>query len=167
MTVDGTNFKCFEPKPFNKQFYSHKINHSGLRYEVGISIKKGDIVWIHGPFPCGAWPDLKIFRDAMLLYLNSNERVEADDGYRGEAPKHVKCPKSFGNPIENKKMQAIARSRHETCNARFKMWGALNQCFRHDRLKHGDVFRACAVLTQLSIENGETLFQVEYNDNIN
>jgi hypothetical protein len=26
--------------------------------------------------------------------LEEGERVEADDGYVGEAPRHVKCPKS-------------------------------------------------------------------------
>jgi hypothetical protein len=31
-------------------------------------------------------------------------------------------------------------------------------------LRHGDVFRACAVLTQLTVENGEPLFEVEYED---
>ncbi len=29
---------------------------------------------------------------------------------------------------------------------------------------HGDVFRACAVVTQLTIENGEPLFEVEYGN---
>ncbi len=29
---------------------------------------------------------------------------------------------------------------------------------------HGDVFLACAVVTQLTIENGEPLFEVEYED---
>jgi hypothetical protein len=167
VTVDGTDFKCFEPRPFNKKFFSHKINHSGLRYEIAISIKRGAIVWIHGPFPCGAWPDMRIFRDSLQHHLSDKERVEADDGYVGDAPKFVKCPKSFVNPAENRKMQSIVRSRHETCNSRFKMWGILNQVFRHDRMKHCDVFRTCAIMTQLSIENGEKLFQVEYDDILN
>jgi hypothetical protein len=28
----------------------------------------------------------------------------------------------------------------------------------------GDVFRACAVVTQLTVENGVPLFEVEYGD---
>jgi hypothetical protein len=31
-------------------------------------------------------------------------------------------------------------------------------------MRHGEVFRACAVVTQLTIENGEPLFGVEYED---
>ena len=45
-----------------------------------------------------------------------------------------------------------------------KNWGILSQVFRHHIMTHGDVFRACAVVTQLTIENGEPLFEVEYGD---
>jgi hypothetical protein len=29
---------------------------------------------------------------------------------------------------------------------------------------NGNVFRACVVVTQLTVENGELLFEVEYED---
>jgi hypothetical protein len=29
---------------------------------------------------------------------------------------------------------------------------------------HGNVFRACAVVTQLTIQDGKPLFEVEYED---
>ncbi len=45
-----------------------------------------------------------------------------------------------------------------------KNWGILSQVYRHDIMRHGEVFRACAVVTQLTIENGEPLFEVEYKD---
>lgn len=64
-------------------------------------------------------------------------------------------------------MQLKVRAHHETCNARLKMWGCLSQTFHHERTKHGDVFRACAILTQLAIKNGELLYQVDYDDNPN
>ena len=35
--------------------------------------------------------------------------------------------------------------------------------FWHNLTKHGSVFRAVASITQLAIENGEPLFDVEYN----
>ena len=53
-TIDGTDFKVWEPHPFNPDYFSHKYNHAGVRYEIGICIKTGWIVWINGPFPCGA-----------------------------------------------------------------------------------------------------------------
>lgn len=126
----------------------------------------GHLVWINGPFPCGLWPDVKIFRDSLISHLEQGERVEADDGYIGEAPVHVKCPKSFTNPEECMTMQQRVRSRQETVNKRFKHWGCLSMRFRHPINKHGDVFRAVAVLTELSIQNGEPLFAVDYDDDL-
>ena len=61
-------------------------------------------------------------------------------------------------------MKARVRARHETLNGRLKTWGILSQVFRHSILRHGDVLRACAVVTQLTIEDGEPLFEVEYED---
>ena len=60
-----------------------------------------------------------------------NERVEVDDGYIGEAPKHVKTPNMFTQQKEQLAMQQRVRNRHETVNMRFKQWGCLRQKFRH------------------------------------
>jgi hypothetical protein len=98
--------------------------------------------------------------------LSPNERVEADDGYVGEAPKYVKCPKSFTNPPETQAMQQHVRNQQETVNSRFKQWGVLKQVYRHkaDIGSHGDCFAAIAVITQASINNGDRLFDVCYCD---
>jgi hypothetical protein len=163
VSVDGTDFEIRQKKPFSKAWYSHKFHGPGLRYEVGLSILGGDIVWINGPYQCGAWPDIKIFRDGIIYYLDENERVEADDGYRGEDPAHARTPGGFTNDTEHDDLQQRVRSRHETVNKRFKQWGCLYQRFRHsDLTKHSAAFRAVAVITQLSIEHGEPLFSVEY-----
>ena len=161
MSVDGTDFRIPE---HGRKFFSFKFKKSGLRYEVGLCILTGDIVWINGPYECGLWNDLMIFRNSLLSHLEPNERVEADDGYLGEHLKKVKCPKGFANPPQTKRMQQRVRSRQETINKRFKLWGCLAQTFRHDLDQHGDVFRAVAVICQLTINNGEQLFQVDYKD---
>ena len=59
---------------------------------------------------------------------------------------------------------ALIRARHETVNGRFKDWRCLKQQWRHSLEKHGAVFRAVAGVVQVAIQNGEQLFQVEYND---
>jgi len=51
-------------------------------------------VWVLGPFPCGDWPDISIFWFGLKHMLEEFERVEADDGYTGEDPLHVKAAKS-------------------------------------------------------------------------
>ena len=160
MSVDGTDFRI---PNHGKIFASHKLNgKSGLRYEVGVSILEGLLVWLNGPFPCGEWPDINIFRNCLQSFLDEGERVEADNGYRGSGPWYVKCPANIGNPTANLEMQNRVRSRHETVNGRFKSWAILEERYRHDLSTHGYVFRAIVVLTQLSIENGEPLFKVDY-----
>jgi len=49
-------------------------------------------------------------------------------------------------------------------NGWLKNWGILSQVYHHNIMQHGDVFRVCAVVTQLTIENGEPLFEMEYKD---
>ena len=162
MTVDGTDFRIPE---HGKVFYSHKFKKSGLRYEVGLCIATGDIVWLNGPYECGRWPDISIFRDSLLSHLAPAERIEADDhGYFGEHPLHVKCPAGFANPESTLFMQQRARNRQETVNKRFKDWGLLKQVYRHEIAGHGVAFRAIAVITQLAINGGEALFECGYQD---
>ena len=46
----------------------------------------------------------------------------------------------------------------------FEQWNCLHWIFCHHVSKHGPVFRAVAVITQLALENGEPLFGVTYNN---
>jgi hypothetical protein len=94
--VDGTDFEIFEPSPFLSIWKSHKFKGPGLRYEVATCIQTGDIVWINGPFPCGKYPDLTIFRLGLLHMLEDGEMVEADAGYRGEPTKARTPPAGLG-----------------------------------------------------------------------
>jgi hypothetical protein len=96
--------------------------------------------------------------------LEPGERVEADVGYRGH-PDKIKCPGNDMNLAENWGMQGRVMAWHEMLTGELKNWGILSQVFCHHVLIHGDVFRVlCAVITQLTIEIGEPLFEVEYED---
>jgi hypothetical protein len=160
-SVDCTDCVTTEQGKVPSLFFTHKENCSGLRYEVALSILSGDIVWIHGPFPCGDWPDIEIFRLSLVHQLDRLERVEADDGYKGEDPEYIKTPSGVVHPQEQLKLRSRVRSRHETVNKRFKQFRCLSGTFRHDIAFHGKCFRAVAILTQLSIENGHPLFPIE------
>ena len=161
MSVDGTDFRIFH---CGRQFYSYKYRASGLRYEVAICILSGECVWISGPYEPGLWNDISIFRNGLMHELEEGERVEADDGYKGEAPRHVKTPNSIAQREDTATMQSLVRRRQETINKRFKQFGILKQVYRHDIRDHGKSFRAVAIITQLSIQNGEPLFSVDYRD---
>ena len=83
ISVDGTVFRIHEPQPFNKRWFTKKFKGPGVRYEVGIYIQTGVIVWINGPFPCGEWPDLKIALSSLVHMFEEDECEIADNGYRG------------------------------------------------------------------------------------
>ena len=141
-------------------FSSHKFKKkSGVRYEVALKILTGEIAWLNGPFPCGKFADVTIFRASLSTFLNDFETVEADDGYIGESPFRAKVPKAvLSRPSEADAFQRRVQGRHETINARLKFFAILEDRFRHDITQHGYVFRAVAVLVQLSIRNGDSLF---------
>ncbi len=61
-------------------------------------------------------------------------------------------------------MQGRVRAHHEMLSGRLKNWGILSQVYHHDIMRHGNVFRVCVVVTQLTIANGEPLFEMEYKD---
>jgi hypothetical protein len=106
--VDGTESMVPEK---GKACYSRTFKKYGLYYEVGL--------YIRGPFPCGTYNDNMILRHALKDHLGPGERVEADDGYMGEAPDKVKYPKCVSNPSQNRQKQKRVHSRQETVNKRF------------------------------------------------
>ncbi len=155
--IDGTDFRIRQQGDATKgnPFASHKYKgKSALRYELAVDILAGTLVRIDGPYPAGQYMDITIFRNGL-----------ADKGYVGEAPEFVKCPNCPTVPEHHLPMMARVMKRHETLNGRLKNWGILEQVFRQrDITHHADVLRAVAIITQLTIENGEPLFQVEYDD---
>ena len=163
VSVDGTDFRIPQITPWSKSWYSHKFHGPGLRYEVAVCILTGAIVWVHGPFPPGDYPDISIFRHALIFMLDDGERVEADDGYRGEHPRHCKIPDPL-DTVSAAIMRQRVMQRHETVNKRFKNFGCLKQVFRHNLIFHSSCFRAVAVVTQMAFNNGEPVFQVDYDD---
>ena len=55
-----------------------------------------------------------------MSHLEKGERVELDNGYIGEHPQWVKCPKGFANLEETEYMQQRCRNREETVNKRLR-----------------------------------------------
>jgi hypothetical protein len=156
--VDGTDFWIYQWKSYWTGWFSHKFKGPGVGYEVGLNVMTGQIVWVHGPFPCGEWPDLNIFRAGMKLMLGKGEKVIANLGYEGE-PNFVVLPTGDLSMLANR-----VRGQHEHVNKRFKQWQILHRCFRHNVNKHQPVFISIAVITEIALENGERLYQIDYVD---
>jgi hypothetical protein len=62
--------------------------------------------------------------------------------------------------LQRKKESHRVRVHHKILNGRLKNWRILSQIFCHHILLHQDVFQACTVVTQVTMENGELLFEV-------
>ncbi|KAK4027025.1 hypothetical protein OUZ56_016043 [Daphnia magna] len=155
VSIDGVDFRIMEPSPFNPKWYSHKFHGPGLRYELAICIRTGDIVWAYGGLPCGEWSDLRLARDVFIFGLREGEKAIADRGYND--------PNFFDFPNGNndgKKKQVLAR--HETLNRRLKQFDCLQQRFRHDLYLHPLYFHSVVNLTQMMIDHGETLYSVDF-----
>lgn len=155
VSVDGTDFRIQEPTPFSSRWFSSKFRGPGVRYEIGISVINPKIIWVNGPFPCGTWPDLRIFKQRMCASLYSGEFVIGDRGY-----KHVRCITPDDVLPHARSLHDHIRARHETCNERFKRFSILGQVFRHSVQLHGRVFHAVSKIAALAICYEEPLFQL-------
>jgi hypothetical protein len=161
-SIDGTDFRIQEPSPFDPGWYSHKFKGPGLRYEVGVALQTGDIVWLNGPFPCGSHSDRKIARDeGLIASLSPGEYFVADGGYKGD---FAETPTGYNN--DDQRMKSLARARHETVNGRFKQFGILQQVFRSDDITHRTAMRAIVNICQIVIEQESPLFAIGYDDTV-
>ena len=118
MSVDCTDFRMYEPFPFNPIWFSHKFNGVALRYELGICIQTCLIVWKNAPWPPGDYPDLLIYQCYLKNNLLQGECAEADEGYRGDDT--TRTPNDFEGRADWRKMKSLARARHKTINGMFK-----------------------------------------------
>ena len=160
VSVDGTDFRIMEQFPFDRKWYSHKYNGPGVRYEVAISIATGWIVWINGPFPCGAWPDLRIARDSLVGILEPGEFYIADGGYY-DGYNYAITP--TGYHYYSDRVRALIRARHETINRRLKQWKALSHRWRHSIEKHSMAFRAIANIVQIGLLTDKPTWPIHYD----
>ena len=158
-SVDGTHCQIQEPRSRpNKNWYSHKFEHPGVSYEIGVDLFTSRIVWLNGPFQAGD-TDLVIFRkpDGLKSKIPANCKVIADKGYIGEAKASTK--NEFDSD-ELKEFKRRARDRHESMNGRIKLFAVLTDTFRHPLLKHEQAFEAVCVLVQYTLENEHPLFAI-------
>lgn len=158
--MNGTDFQIPQQFP-SKPYYSYKFRGPGLRYEVALCIRTGEIVWINGPFKPGELTDLMIFRLGLKQkLLFAGEMTQADGIYAAET-KTCLCPNEFDGAAVQR-LKDDVRARHETVNKMFKRFGILKRVFRQEVFKHKAVFEAVAVITQIAIRNREEPYDVEY-----
>ena len=126
-----------------------------MRYEIGLEVESGYIVWAYGGFPAGSNRDIDISRKRFVKKLQPNERAVADKGYRHSDSFYV-CENN--DPCNKRIKQILAR--HENVNRRVKTFDCMSGVFRHDLSLHRDYFYAVVNIVQISIENGDKLPEI-------
>ena len=166
LSVDGVDFEIKEPGYTNgtedeyRMWYSHKFSGPGLRYEIGVCIQTGEIVWVAGPFPPGQFTDLMIFDLGLKQELDVGEMVEVDAGYLGPGP--VRTPDDYNGNLDWKYMKGKVRARHEQINSCIKQYKILSEKFRYSMMKHAKIVNAVIAIVNSEIEEGRGTHQVDY-----
>lgn len=161
ISVDGVDCAIQEIWPFDKTIFSKKLNGPGYKYEIGVCIATGVIVWVNGPFKAGVH-DKTIFEEEGLLdALDEGECAEVDMGYKGlDEMKNAE----IGLTARARSQKNKARARGENVNGEFKKFEVLNGVFRHDpKTKHQMCFESVAVICQLRHDFGGYRKSVEYH----
>ena len=119
-------------------------------------------MWTNGPHTASLH-DMTIFRggtikqkkenwdeESLYFKIPAGKKVIRDSGYAGE-PEKIAISRS-DHSKETKKYFARIKSRHETINARFKIFNILGHRFRHGFKNHGRCFDAVCVIVQYDLE---------------
>ncbi len=135
MTLDG--FECPIERPLDNEiqqhYYSGKKKRHTIKYEIGVQIISGKVVWLAGDAP-GSVHDLQMARSfSLITLLLPGEKVLADKAYIGE-----NCfihPFKPATTEEEKKFNTKISSIRETVEhtiGRIKLFQFLKQQWRHD-----------------------------------
>lgn len=88
-----------------------------MRYEIDIAYHNGNIVWDHGQFTCGEWPNVKMFSEKMNGCLRQGEKFVADNCYHS-----INFDTLHTVSHEEKASHIRMGTRHESCNVQLKMF---------------------------------------------
>lgn len=166
VTVDCTDFPILETYPFDPDLWSFKLNGPGYRYEIGVCIATGLIVWLNGPYKPRRWVDITIFRHRMMWALREGEYIVGDGGYR-DGFQFVITKRAGPQWLQD--MTALATARHETINSRMKIWAIVRNAYRfgqgsEERLKrHEQTINGIANVVNIWLRESPA-FQVDYDD---
>ncbi|KAG4076206.1 hypothetical protein HA402_014755 [Bradysia odoriphaga] len=155
-SLDSIDLKIIKQNPPNPKWYSHKLKAPGLRYEIGLSIQTGHIVWKNTGYPCGDSSEIALARESYTLCVEPGEKTFAKKAYRN---KQFFILPNQSNKTEHESIMA----RHLQLTQRLRRFSSLKQPFRHDLEKHTTVFNAVINVVQLMLENGDPFRDVDYS----
>ncbi len=153
MALDGT--ECWIERPLDnviqRQYYSGKKRKHTIKYEIGVQIQTGKIVWLAGGVP-GSVHDITLYRACGLkCNLLPGELILADKGYIGDnimihpfRPARTEEEQQF-----NAAISSLRQIVEHTYN-RIKIFNFTQQKWRHDLNLHPMAFKV--IVHSLNIE---------------
>jgi hypothetical protein len=153
--LDGTTCPINRPNSLlQRWFYSGKDHRHCIKYEVGVDVENGRLVWVGGPVP-GSVHDMKLAKLFGLLdNLMDDEYILADKGYIGEwniiTP--VKNPQTLLEYILSHLISSL-RWIVENVLARIKGFRCLSTKWRHSIDLHFIVFYVVCEIVNVDMIN--------------
>lgn len=120
-----------------------------------LSYVSGILSLVNGPFRCGEYPDLNIFKSKLLSFLQGGESIFFDNGYI-----HVLFIMPNTVPTEKHSEHAKIRTSHETVNEQIKNFNAVPHILRHHRSANCFVFHVVARLKEMIISSGDNQYSI-------
>lgn len=127
----------------------------GVVYELSVSKVTENILWVHGHFSCGSWPDLQIFQKKLVIELSASKKKIMNKRYRHE--RSVTIDAFF---VWTKNVYTCIRTGHEWYDAPFKYFKVLQDTFCFNTTLHGQVFLAVAKVLTLGIFYNDPLLRI-------
>jgi len=166
LSVDGIDCRTWEKasEEFNvdPKTYSHKYNHGGLKYEIGVDAYEPQVVWVSGPWR-GGKHDLVLYSEEGGLREKIPDedkvvvcdRVYRDKKRKGNDDLALPC---IGDLPEIFTFKSRLRARQESLNGRLKDFRILFDTFHHNPDNHGYAFGAVLCLVQFAMNHGHPIF---------
>ena len=154
ISLDGTHFKIQEPTHgtlrLDPSWYSHKHGSAGHNVQIVLAIFENKCVDITIS-PAGTNDKGNVIKSGILDMMPEGTRAVVDGGYPGDLDKFSGYNQFDSDDM--KEFKARVKSRHETFNARLKIFNILATAFEYKKEKFPACCTAVCVLVQYSIED--------------
>lgn len=164
VSVDCVDMKTREKSSpeFNvdREQFTQKFNHGGVKYEIAIDPYEPKVVWINGPFR-GGENDKTIFTNELMAKIPEGKLVVADSIYTNQKDPELMRKVALPSNCDSKELgnfKSRLRARHESLNGRMKDFRCLDVTYHHPHKQHGHMCKAVCVLVQYEMDYGSPIF---------
>ena len=162
LIIDGTDLPVWRPPIpdeikgdpeaefyYLQNWFSFKLRTYAIKYEIGVHVLTGKIVWIYGP-KRGAVHDGRLTRERLLKVLPKGERALADRGYSG-VPGCLTPMKGRRNATD-KRLDDIRR-KVERVIGRIKFFNILYREYRGNLDLHPAIFDVVCRIVNINLKD--------------